>query len=106
MFQSVTGATPLLPPPGPPPPAAAHEGGHDSSQRQKQPWAEVLLDAVRGQVSSEAEESLAGLQREIQVKMRVFQGETFDEVLCEGDRHMLIALQLGGPAPVSSGNFR
>ncbi|CAN0396195.1 unnamed protein product [Ectocarpus sp. 12 AP-2014] len=68
VFQSVTGATPLLPPPGPRPPA--QEGGHDSSQQQ-QPWAGVLLDAVRGHVSSEAEECLSGLQREIQASEAV-----------------------------------
>ncbi|CAN0117450.1 unnamed protein product [Ectocarpus sp. 6 AP-2014] len=72
VFQSVTGATPLLPTPGPPPPA--QEDGHDSSkqqQQQQQPWAGVLLDAVRGHVSSEAEECLSGLQREIQASEAV-----------------------------------
>ncbi|CAB1105496.1 unnamed protein product [Ectocarpus sp. CCAP 1310/34] len=69
VFQSVTGATPLLPPPGPRPPA--QEGGHDSSQQQQQPWAAVLLDAVRGHVSSEAEECLSDLQREIQASEAV-----------------------------------
>ncbi|CBJ28322.1 conserved unknown protein [Ectocarpus siliculosus] len=71
VFQSVTGATPLLPTPGLPQPT--QEGGHDSSQQQQQqqPWAGVLLDAVRGHVSSETEECLSGLQRELQASEAV-----------------------------------
>ncbi|CAN0538619.1 unnamed protein product, partial [Ectocarpus sp. 12 AP-2014] len=46
---------------------------------QQQPWAGVLLDAVRGHVSSEAEECLSGLQREIQASEAVAISADADE---------------------------
>ncbi len=64
VFQSVKGGVPLLPPPVPP----LKEAGNDRQLS----WAEVLLDAVRSDVSPETERCLSTLQREIEVICGMF----------------------------------
>lgn len=59
MFQNATGGVPFLPQPLPQP----LEVGRDC----KEFWSRTLLNAVRGDISSEAEQSLVNLQREIEV---------------------------------------
>lgn len=72
VFQGVSGGAPLLPRPvpvpPPPPPPPPTEAGPD----RRFSWARVLLNAVRGEIPSEAVKCLSDLQREIEV-MHFFQ---------------------------------
>eukprot|EP00752_Nemacystus_decipiens_P004452 g4065.t1 len=65
VFQSVAGGLPLLPRPVPvsPSPSSSEAAGLDRHFL----WAGVLLNAVRSEMSSEAEQCLSNLQREIEV---------------------------------------
>lgn len=59
VFQSVTGGAPLLPKPMPQSPQADRDS--------EEAWSKLLLDAIRGDTSSEAEQALSNLQSEIKV---------------------------------------
>lgn len=70
VFQSVAGGVPLLPRPAfpstSPSPSPSKEAGKDLS------WAGALLNAVRGEISSEAEQCLSSLLSEIEVENYLF----------------------------------
>lgn len=66
VFQSVTGVLPLLPRPAMPSPATA---GSPKGEYEED-WPGLLLNAIRGEASSEAEQALTNLRRDIQVMYR------------------------------------